>query len=179
MGTVAAAGGSMAAPSRRRRGLSQVELLVVIGIITVLVGLLVSGVLAASRSAQRLQCAAQLHQIGIAFQMYRDTADGRLPEAARLPSAGDGLPGIADVLGSHVEDKSAFRCPADNRYFSTEGTSYEYPGEFRSGGRFDDLTAQGRSSDRVWLLYDFDPVHGPRGSGSARNFLYADGHVSQ
>ena len=30
----------------------------------------------------------------------------------------------------------------------------------------------------VWLVYDFDPVHGIVYTGHSRQFLYADGHVA-
>ncbi|MHB1426095.1 MAG: DUF1559 family PulG-like putative transporter [Gemmataceae bacterium] len=34
-----------------------------------------------------------------------------------------------------------------------------------------------RGSSRILMAYDFDPVHGPQGSGVSRSYLYADGHV--
>jgi prepilin-type N-terminal cleavage/methylation domain-containing protein/prepilin-type processing-associated H-X9-DG protein len=35
----------------------------------------------------------------------------------------------------------------------------------------------GRGSSNILMLYDYDPVHGIQGTGFARNYLYADGHV--
>lgn len=67
-------------------------------------------------------------------------------------------------------------------YFQTEGTSYEYPGD-RHGGKTrpqvlaDRRSGEQRSSTRVWIVYDYEPVHGPKGEDGSRNFLYLDGHV--
>ncbi len=67
-------------------------------------------------------------------------------------------------------------------YFDTEGTSFEYPGD-RHGGKTrpqvltDRRSGDQRSSTRVWIVYDFESVHGSEGQDGARNFLYLDGHV--
>ncbi len=67
-------------------------------------------------------------------------------------------------------------------YFETEGTSYEYPGD-RLGGKTrpqvlsDRRSGDQRSSTKVWIVYDYEPVHGPKGQDGSRNFLYLDGHV--
>jgi prepilin-type processing-associated H-X9-DG protein len=163
---------------RDRPAFSLVELLVALGIMTVTFGLLLVAVQKARETASRANCTSNLRQIGFAFQMYADANAGQYPKAARLPSRGFGLPSIVDELGSYIENRKVFRCPSDTHYWQTEGISYEYPGEFRGGLSLEELQARGRSSDRIWLMYDFDPFHGSPGSGYARNFLYADGHVS-
>ncbi|MGI9176297.1 MAG: DUF1559 domain-containing protein [Pirellulales bacterium] len=61
-----------------RRGLSLVEMLVVVAIIAVLVGLLLPAVQAARESARRLKCAANLKQVGLAVLSHHD-ARRRLP----------------------------------------------------------------------------------------------------
>lgn len=165
-------------PSQQRRALTLVEVLVVFAIVAVLTGLLLAAVPQVRKSAERIECAANLHQIGLAFQMYRDNHGGQFPAAARVPSVTPELPSIAQALETYTEGRRIFRCPSDARYFAAEGVSYEYPGEFRGGVTLETLQAQGRASDRLWLLHDFDAVHGSRHSATARNFLYADGHVS-
>ena len=165
-------------PTRRRLALSLVELLVVLAILSVLIALGLAAVPVLRQSANRSRCAANLHQLGMAFQMYQLKNDGRFPDAARLPSITPEQPSIAQALEKYTEGPDVFRCPCDTKYYPIEGVSYEYPGEFRSGVTLEQLRAQGRSSARIWLLHDFDPVHGNRFSRGSRNFLYADGHVS-
>jgi prepilin-type N-terminal cleavage/methylation domain-containing protein len=110
---------------------------------------------------------------------------GLLPD----PAAPDNLP---NVLFEQVgRDRRLFHCSADViardasgnpipgvSYYALCGTSYEYSPRV-AGKTFPQFERNSRwGLFQIWLVYDFDPVHGVIFSGNDRLFLYADGHVA-
>jgi prepilin-type processing-associated H-X9-DG protein/prepilin-type N-terminal cleavage/methylation domain-containing protein len=65
-----------------RAAFTLVELLVVIGIIALLIGILLPTLAAARDRAYTVKCLANLHQCGLAFQMYLNEKSGWIPPAA-------------------------------------------------------------------------------------------------
>ena len=67
------------------------------------------------------------------------------------------------MLGPFCEDnRVVFRCPLDSTRHPVEGLSYEYQPRV-AGKTLDELRENklGLPLTEIWLVYDFDPVHGP------------------
>jgi len=74
--------------NQRISGFTLVELLVVIALIAVLIAILLPAVLRAKEAANRVKCASNLRQIGIAERMYAFDNKGQYPRVIVTEQAG-------------------------------------------------------------------------------------------
>ena len=109
---------------RHKKGFTLVELLFVIAIIGIVAAILAPAFSGVKRRAVAIQCASNLHQIGIAIESYGATYDSVIPfittgpEAQSHPSRAaqpsTGIPSLRAFLERNGYDPELARCPADN-----------------------------------------------------------------
>ena len=161
-----------------------VELLVVIAIIAILAALLLPLLGRAKESARATVCLGNLHQVGVALQIYVSENNNKLPvmrDVAPDPAvvATNTFPTIDKVLAAQLGNKNVLRCPSDLAHaFEITGSSYSW-NNLLNGEDADHLrmfTFQ-FNPDQVQLVFDKQSFHLARGANRAVNYLYADGHI--
>ena len=180
-------------------GFTLVELLIVIGILTVLIGILLPVSVKARAAGNRVTCRGHLSDIGKLFQMYLNDSKGKLPQWLNpIPSEnppvlpGRAAPEIFDPYTKAVRD--GWRCPSDSitremantpagfeTYFDRERLSYFYNPQLRAffaGMRINETHLyRAGHQNRLVIFSEFEPFHGKASTNGSMNYLFADMHV--
>ncbi len=94
----------------RKTGFTVVELLVTMGIISVLAGLLVPALGIAKEAAKRTVCASNLRQLGLGLEMYTLANDGWYPIEDLCGNPQDVL--VSSLYPAYVPERDVFYCPS-------------------------------------------------------------------
>lgn len=166
----------------RKRGFTLLELLVVIAVISILAALLLPTLGRAKESGRSTACLSNLHQIGIALQLYVSDSQNKLPtmfDWSIDPSSNTNGPPINQVLAAQAGSTNIFRCPSDNQnLFALTGSSYSW-NFLVNGEDADHLSAMGMefAGHQIPLVFDKANFHQVLGAARAVNYLYADQHI--
>lgn len=99
------------------------ELLVVLGLITVLIGLALAGASTLRKRSQSVSCISNLRQIGGAFTQYALMNNRFFPPPNSLKTS----PSWELTLsGSFIDNPDVFHCPADEVVYPYVGSSYDW-----------------------------------------------------
>jgi prepilin-type N-terminal cleavage/methylation domain-containing protein/prepilin-type processing-associated H-X9-DG protein len=161
-----------------------VELLVVIAIIAILAALLLPTLGRTKESARATICLSNLHQVGLALQIYVSDNNNKLPvmrdvSPDPLVAATNTFPAIQKVLAPQLGNTNALRCPSDlPQFFERTGSSYSW-NSLLNGEDADHLKVLNISFDphEIPVMFDKEDFHQARGAAKAVNYLYADGHI--
>src|SRR5262245_41698747 len=111
-----------------RKGFTLIELLVVVAIIGVLIALLLPAVQKVREAANRIKCANNLKQLGVAAHLFHDTND-------LLPAAGlnyfPNVPNASTIAGNAYGTAFFHLLPyveQENLYKATYGEDPRFPG---------------------------------------------------
>jgi prepilin-type N-terminal cleavage/methylation domain-containing protein len=165
-----------------RAAFTLIELLVVTAIIGILAALLFPAIGGAKEAGKGAACLGNLHQAGLALQMYVADNQNKMPYMLdQVPGTNNVYPGPDTVLASQLGNGKVLKCPSDNNLqYGFAATRSSYAWNFLLNGEdADHLEALGLKFDphEIPVLYDKEKFHLARGAKKAQNWLYADGHI--
>jgi prepilin-type N-terminal cleavage/methylation domain-containing protein/prepilin-type processing-associated H-X9-DG protein len=169
----------MNASGSSRSAFTLIELLVTVAIIGALSSMLLPALSRGKESGQSAVCQGNLHQIGLALQMYVDENGNRMPAMYDFdPTAITNRPSIDVVLTNQLGSQRVLRCPSDfQQIFETTRSSYAW-NTLLNGQNADQLKMITTTvTTRIPLVFDKQHFHSALGPKRGVNYLYADGHI--
>jgi len=162
-----------------------VELLVVIGVMVILAALLLPTLGKSKERGRSTACLSNLHQTGIALQLYVQDNDNRMPVMydavvgtnAAPPTNSQGTMDV--VLSNYLGNARLLLCPSDRKdLFAQTGSSYAW-NSLVNGQSAEHLTvfAMELEPHSIPLVFDKEAFHASIGKSRGVNYLYADGHI--
>lgn len=129
----------------------------------------------AREAANRVKCAANLKQIGLAMLMYQNTNQGMLPNRLDVLVYNTGPGGGEDI------DGSVFVCPRDDKNTPSTATGQQLAADLRSNGHLSYVYYFQNKRQRKGVIHGgnevvmYEPLSDHNNEGA--NFLFADGRV--
>jgi prepilin-type N-terminal cleavage/methylation domain-containing protein len=179
-----ASGAATTSTNQHPKAFSLVELLVVIAVIAILAALMLPVLSRSKEEGRATACISNLHQIGIALQLYVDANNNTLPTMRDAPTdtnalATNSFPTVNVVLGTELGNTNVLRCPSDSQgLFQLTGSSYAW-NNLLNGEKADHLVVLGMNfkPQAIPVFFDKQGFHAARGAAKAVNYLYADQHI--
>jgi prepilin-type N-terminal cleavage/methylation domain-containing protein len=160
-----------------------IELLVVMAIIGILAALLLPTLGRSKETARAVACTSNLHQVGIALQLYIQENNNRLPVMRDVSTTTNALipplPGPNTVLLAQLGNAAVLCCPSDNQgLYEQTGSSYSW-NNLINGQNVDHLQVLGMNfaPNAIPLMFDKASFHKARGAAKGVNYLYGDIHI--
>jgi prepilin-type N-terminal cleavage/methylation domain-containing protein/prepilin-type processing-associated H-X9-DG protein len=188
----------------RRRGFTLIELLVVIAIIAILAAILFPVFARAREKARQASCSSNLKQLALAFLMYAQDYDEKLPgqNLAHYPGGPTAYPNDAccverniawAITQPYIKNAQVLLCPSEDDTFASRGATpygpagakqYKFKHAFCSRGDGVKMASIQWPAE-IAMVREWHANHDDKGCGCQNpepgtrryNAAFADGHV--